>query len=260
MNTYANKTQEHKSQSASTADYQVQNSSESNFQFVDNRPEAVAQRKLKEFVNNSPQAEQLRSLQRLAYDDSVIQKKSNGKQGLGLVDNRPEAISQGKIQSNVIQMGQGFSKMAAPATTKVMGQGSKVFRATTQSSLDLTKAGGMTRLGSSKTFPAYRAPLYMMFSFSNPGVISTARSLKAAQDFGMGLQQRNQEEGIHDPIYIYEIDAAGQRAIDMEKTVPKLFQWLYSSEQEEMIFEDIPEDKIKLLMSFGKKEDDEQKK
>ena len=63
MNTHADKTQENKSQAVSAVDSQMQSSGESSFQFVDNRPEAVAQRKLQEIANNSPQVSQLRAFQ-----------------------------------------------------------------------------------------------------------------------------------------------------------------------------------------------------
>ncbi len=52
MNTHADKTQENKSQSVANELSQKQGSGESTFQFVDNRPEAVAQRKLQEMANN----------------------------------------------------------------------------------------------------------------------------------------------------------------------------------------------------------------
>jgi hypothetical protein len=65
MNTHAEKTQENKSQSVSTQIAQKQ-SGGSTFQFVDNRPEVVAQRKLQEMANNSPQVSQLRALQDMA--------------------------------------------------------------------------------------------------------------------------------------------------------------------------------------------------
>jgi len=53
MNTHAEKTQENKSQSVSAVASRMQGSGEFTFQFVDNRPEAVAQRKLQEMANNS---------------------------------------------------------------------------------------------------------------------------------------------------------------------------------------------------------------
>jgi hypothetical protein len=66
MNTHADKTQENKSQSVSAVDSQMQSVSESTFQFVDNRPEAVAQRNLQEIANNSPRVMQLKALQDMA--------------------------------------------------------------------------------------------------------------------------------------------------------------------------------------------------
>lgn len=82
MNTYANKTQENKSQSVSAATSQRQSSRETPFHFVDNRPEAVAQRKLQEMMKNSPQAKQAARLQTMADSNSAqqqnpIQKKEN---------------------------------------------------------------------------------------------------------------------------------------------------------------------------------------
>lgn len=65
MNTHADKTQENKSQSMANAVSQKQSSSESTVQFVDNRPEAIAQRKLQEMANNSPQVRQLMSFREM---------------------------------------------------------------------------------------------------------------------------------------------------------------------------------------------------
>ncbi|MCF6325263.1 MAG: hypothetical protein L3J89_13245 [Gammaproteobacteria bacterium] len=56
MNTYSDKTQKEKSQSVTNAVSQKRSSSTSTFQFVDNRPEAIAQRKLQELANNSIKA------------------------------------------------------------------------------------------------------------------------------------------------------------------------------------------------------------
>ncbi len=66
MNTHADKTQENKSQSVSIDHSQIQSDGETTFQFVDNRPEAIAQRKLQEMANNSPQVSQLRAFQDMA--------------------------------------------------------------------------------------------------------------------------------------------------------------------------------------------------
>lgn len=55
MNTHADKTQDSKSQSTANGLSQLSVDSESTFQFVDNRPETVKQRKLQEMANNSQQ-------------------------------------------------------------------------------------------------------------------------------------------------------------------------------------------------------------
>jgi hypothetical protein len=66
MNTHADKTRENKSQSVADAISQKKSGGESTFQFVDNRPEAIAQRKLQEMANNSPRAMQLTAIQEMA--------------------------------------------------------------------------------------------------------------------------------------------------------------------------------------------------
>jgi hypothetical protein len=66
MNTYADKTQENKSQSVSNETSKKQGGGESTFQFVDNRPEAIVPRKLQEMANNSPQVSQLKAFQDMA--------------------------------------------------------------------------------------------------------------------------------------------------------------------------------------------------
>ena len=74
MNTHADKTQENKSQSVSTADSQFEDGGESSFQFVDNRPEAVAQIKLQEVANNSPQVSQFMAFQDMANNSPQAKK------------------------------------------------------------------------------------------------------------------------------------------------------------------------------------------
>lgn len=82
MNTHADKTQENKSQSVSHGVSQIQSGSKSTFQFIDNRPEAIAQRKLQELANNSSQAKRAAQLQAMANNYSAqlqhpIQKKAS---------------------------------------------------------------------------------------------------------------------------------------------------------------------------------------
>ena len=105
MNTHADKTQKSKSQSISATDSQMQSSGESTFRFVDNRPEAIAQRKLQEMannsshvsqfkafqdiVNNSPKTEQTAQLQAMADKYSALQQQpiQRKENNTGLPDN-----------------------------------------------------------------------------------------------------------------------------------------------------------------------------
>jgi len=80
MNTHADKTQENKSQSVSAASSQMQSGKDSTFQFEDNRPEAVSQRKLQEMANNSPRVSQLKAFQDMS-------------------NNSPQAIKTAQLQS-----------------------------------------------------------------------------------------------------------------------------------------------------------------
>jgi hypothetical protein len=72
MDTHADKTEENKSQSVSAPDSQIQSGEKSTFQFVDNRPEAVAQRKLQEMANNSRQVSQLMAFQEMANNSPQV--------------------------------------------------------------------------------------------------------------------------------------------------------------------------------------------
>lgn len=94
MNTHADTTQDNKSQSVANDVSQKQISGESTFQFVDNRPEALAQRKIQEIAKNSPQAKQAAQLQGMAdyhsaHQPKPIQKKENN---TGLPDNLKSGI------------------------------------------------------------------------------------------------------------------------------------------------------------------------
>jgi len=63
---HAEKKQESTSQSLSTAVTQKKSSADSTFQFIDNRPEATAQRELQDMADTSLQASQLKSIQEMA--------------------------------------------------------------------------------------------------------------------------------------------------------------------------------------------------
>jgi hypothetical protein len=93
MSAYAEKAQEHKNQVISNDGSQMQDSVESVFQFVDNRPEVAAQQKLKEMANNSTQAKQAAQLQTMMNNHylqpQTTQKKENN---TGLPDNLKSGI------------------------------------------------------------------------------------------------------------------------------------------------------------------------
>ena len=94
MNTHTDKTQENKGQSIVNTVAQKQNNNESTLQVVDDRPEAVTQRKLQETANNSPQAKQTAQLQAMAdgysaQQEFAIQKKANS---TGLPDDLKSGI------------------------------------------------------------------------------------------------------------------------------------------------------------------------
>lgn len=74
MNTHADNMQENKSRSVANGIAQIQSAGESSFQFVDNRPDAIAQRKLQELANNRPQAKQVAQLQASILQRVVGQK------------------------------------------------------------------------------------------------------------------------------------------------------------------------------------------
>jgi hypothetical protein len=74
MKVQADRVQEEKSQSSSDGKFQSQSSGKSTFQFVDSRPEAIAQRKLQDIANNSPHAIQLRAFRDMANNSPQAKK------------------------------------------------------------------------------------------------------------------------------------------------------------------------------------------
>ena len=70
MSTHADQTQENQSQAVSAVDFQVQSGSEATVQFVDNRNESIAQRKLQEMANSSSGVMQLKAFQDMANNSS----------------------------------------------------------------------------------------------------------------------------------------------------------------------------------------------
>jgi hypothetical protein len=66
MHTHADKSQGNKSQTVADIGSEKQNGSESIFQFEESGPKAIAQRKLQELADNSPQVSKLRSIKEKA--------------------------------------------------------------------------------------------------------------------------------------------------------------------------------------------------
>ena len=94
MQTHVEKTQDNKHKSDDTVFSQKQNNSDSALQFVDNRPEAIFQRKFAEMANGGSQVSQLQAFQSMADNHStqqqqIIQKKENN---TGLPDNLKTGI------------------------------------------------------------------------------------------------------------------------------------------------------------------------
>lgn len=98
MQTHADRTQENKSHpiaigSVAAEVSKMESGSESAFQFVDNRPEAIAQRKLQGMANNSPKAKQVAQLQAMADNYSARQPSiQDKKNNTGLPDNLKSGI------------------------------------------------------------------------------------------------------------------------------------------------------------------------
>lgn len=80
MSEYSNKSQINKS-AAVTGPVSQQRKNGSAFQFVDNRPEAIAQRKMQNVINNSPPVQQLKAYQETA--DNAITRVVQQKEKLG---------------------------------------------------------------------------------------------------------------------------------------------------------------------------------
>lgn len=94
MNIYADKIKENKSQSVANVVYQKRNVAGWTSPIVVNRPDAIAQRKLQEMVNNSNQAKQAAQLQAVADNHSAQQQHPNQRKenNTGLPDNLKSGI------------------------------------------------------------------------------------------------------------------------------------------------------------------------
>ena len=70
MSEHADQTEENKSKSVASSVAQMKTSGEPTFELLDTRSQAVAQMKLQEMANNSPQVSQLQSFQEIANNSS----------------------------------------------------------------------------------------------------------------------------------------------------------------------------------------------
>jgi hypothetical protein len=89
MKSHTENTNENKKESFANSNDELSKSTNSTFQFVDNRPEAITQMKMKDMLNNSAQNKQAIQLQKMINNGSsetqqTIQKKENN---TGLPDN-----------------------------------------------------------------------------------------------------------------------------------------------------------------------------
>ena len=82
MNVFINKIQEYKSKTITNDFHQKKKGDESTFQFIDNRPEAIAQIKLQEMANNSSQVKQVAQRLSMAENYSTQQQKPTQKKGI----------------------------------------------------------------------------------------------------------------------------------------------------------------------------------
>ena len=94
MTTYADKTQESKTQTTTNSVYQNKSSENTTLQLVDNRVETLSQKDMQESINSSPRAMQLKSFQDMADNytaqkEQPIQKKENN---TGLPNNLKSGI------------------------------------------------------------------------------------------------------------------------------------------------------------------------
>ena len=77
MNTHADKSQETQSKAVANGFSEKANSSQSTFQFVDNRPETIQMRKLQEMANNSPQAQRAAQFQTMVNGNNATTSQEN---------------------------------------------------------------------------------------------------------------------------------------------------------------------------------------
>ena len=88
MKTYDDKAHDNKSNAVKRSLSKKQGKSNSASQFVDNRPEGIAERKLQEMANNSPQVQQAAQLQAAANSHSAKTSQGSGIETVQLMSAR----------------------------------------------------------------------------------------------------------------------------------------------------------------------------
>ena len=119
MNTHADHTQDDKSKAVANSLSEKESSSELSFQFVDNRPEAIAQRKLQELADNSPQVKQLRAFQKIANKSPQVKKAA---QFQAMANNHVAAITRREDALSTKRKAGGVTQHPAiPVGTTIQG-------------------------------------------------------------------------------------------------------------------------------------------
>jgi hypothetical protein len=116
MYTRTDKKQKNKSQSVANTFSQKQRGDESAFQLVDNRTEVVAQRKLQEVANNSPQVSQIKAIQEMANNSPQAKQAAQLK---AMVNSRSVPSVQEKKKNGIAQLSNGSF---APPTRDKAGE------------------------------------------------------------------------------------------------------------------------------------------
>ncbi len=82
---------------------QKQSRQDAAFQFVDNRPEAIAQRKHQKMVDNSPQVKQLAQLSALNVNCFSVNGTPNFEMGRGVIGKKAVRLNKNNASKNVVQ-------------------------------------------------------------------------------------------------------------------------------------------------------------
>jgi len=114
MNTHADKTQENKTQATASVVGQKKYAHSPSSEFVDNRPESVAQRRLQEAINNSPRIQQLK-----AQHEMVDNRTEGEKQGL-IVEDHEESLLPGQMKKSEF-LGKLYQELYTAGTEEYKG-------------------------------------------------------------------------------------------------------------------------------------------